>query len=408
MDLGEQQGGPADELAARRRAAEGAWQAWGSDDWVGQVRTEVARSWDRSAAHVPRGIDVAPLLADDRAAERWRDSPLRAAVEQLSDELERVVGDGDMIAAVTGADGAILWTRGSRWMRDRAADVHFVPGGRWDEASMGTNALALALEQAAPAAVFSAEHWSPAVHDWVCYSAPITDRASGRLLGVLDLSTTWDRAHPLALSTASLLARNLSLLVPAGAGARDEPGLALRLLGGTSVQMDGREVGLPPRQVEILAVLALHPEGLSLDALHAALFEDLRVKPATVKAEVSHLRRRLGDIVGSRPYRLTVPVVADHVVVVEHVRAGRLGRAVEAWAGPLLPGSESPALRSHDHFVQEALRHAVLEAGDPDLLYALGGRLAWDLTLHERTLACLPDRDDRRAIVHARLAACRD
>ncbi len=368
------------------------------------VRDVVARSWRRSAAHVEPDRPEAPTIAEDRAVERWRGSPLRAAVERARDDLDRVVGDGDMVAAVTGADGTILWTSGSRHMRDRAASVRFARGGRWDEASMGTNAMAVALATNRPAEVFAAEHYSRAIHDWVCWSAPIVDRASDRLLGVIDLSTTWDRAHPLALSTASLLARTLSLLVPAGAVEDDAAGLVLRTLGRPRVLLDGRELTLPPRHLDILVVLSLHPQGLSLDALHAALHEDGTVKPASVKADVSHLRRLLGGVIGSRPYRLTVPVQADHVDVLEHLRTGRVARAVGLYGGDLLPGSDAPVVRSHARFVEGAVRRAALGDGDADLLLALGDRLPTDVELHERTLAALDGRDPRRAIVHARLA----
>lgn len=384
---------------------ERAWTSHAQGERRLDVRDCIARSWERSEPHVERGIMHAPLIAEDRASERWQGSPLRDAVRTLDADLDRIVGDGDMIAAITGADGTILWTRGSRYMRDRAAGVHFVRAGRWDEASMGTNAMAVALATNEPSEVFSAEHWSQAVHDWVCWSAPIRDQGSGRLLGVLDLSTTYDRAHPLGLATATLLARNLSLLVPAGAATGSEPGLRLRTLGRSQVMMDGREVSLSPRQVEILVALSLHPEGLSLDQLHAALHPALGVKPATVKAEVSHLRRRLGDIIGSRPYQLDVPCDADHVAVIEHLRSGRLARAVELYEGEMLPGSEAPAVREQAMFIETALRRAVLDAGDPDLLFAMGDRLDYDRELHEVTLRHLPDGDSRAAVVHARLAA---
>ena len=78
--------------------------------------------------------------------------------------------------------------------------------------------------------------------------------ALGRLLGVLDLSTTWDRAHPLGLSTAMLLARNLSLLLPPGAGDSDQSGLHLRTLGAVRATLAGRELVLvlPPRHVDLV------------------------------------------------------------------------------------------------------------------------------------------------------------
>lgn len=390
-----------------RTVVERAWEQHARQGSAEGVRDEVLASWQRSQV-VERERHEAPLADEDRVAERWRGSPLRRAVDQMEDDLERVVGDGDFIAALTNADGTILWTRGSRWMRDRAEEVHFAPAGRWDEASIGTNALALALRDRAPVEVFSAEHHCKVLHDWVCYSAPVVDTGSGRLLGVLDLSTTWDRAHPLGLSTATLLARNLSLLVPPGSVEPDQPGITLRTLGRSTASVDGRPLSLPPRQLEILAVLALHPDGLSLEALHAALFPDLRVQPATVKAEVSHLRRQLGDgVIGSRPYRLLVPVRADHVEVLDQLRAGRVGAAVESFSGPLLPDSEAPALREHGYYLEQALRRAVLALGDPDLLFALGARLPWEVELHERAVATLPEGDPRRAIAQARTDTAR-
>lgn len=394
-------------LSDARRRAERAWHdhvVWGR---TGDVREVVARSWQRSAGHVAPDRPEAPMIAEDRAVERWRSSPLRVAVDQARDDLDRVVGDGDMIAAVTGADGTILWTSGSRHMRDRAATVRFAPGGRWDEASMGTNAMAVALATNRPAEVFAAEHFSRAIHDWVCWSAPIVDPTRDRLLGVIDLSTTWDRAHPLALSTATLLARTLSLLAPAGAVEDAATGLSLQALGRPRVLLDGRELTLPPRHVDILVVLSLHPDGLSLDALHSALHEDGAAKPASVKADVSHLRRRLGAVIGSRPYRLTVPVTADHLDVLEHIRCGRLARAVALYGGELLPDSDAPAVRDHARFVEAALRRATIAAGDPDMLFALGGRLHADVELHRRTRDTLDHGDPRRAIVHARLGQTR-
>lgn len=393
------------DLRDARQRAERAWHehvTWGRSR---DVRDVVARSWRRSSAHVEPDRAEAPVIDEDRAVERWRTSPLRVAVDAAGDDLQRVVGGGDMIAAVTGADGTILWTSGSRHMRDRAAQVRFVRGGRWDEASMGTNAMAVTLATNRPSEVFAAEHYSRAIHDWVCWSAPVVDPASERLLGVVDLSTTWERAHPLALATATLLARTMSLLVPARAVEDVATGLTLRLLGRPRVLLDGRELSLPPRHVDILCVLSLHPDGLTLDRLHGALHEHGGVKAASVKADVSHLRRRLGSVIGSRPYRLTVPVTADHLDVLAHLRCGRLARAVGTYGGELLPSSDAPAVRDHARFVEAAVRQATIAERDPDLLFALGDRLPDDVPLHHRTLEALAADDPRRAIVHARLAA---
>ena len=73
-----------------------------------------------------------------------------------------------------------------------------MPGGHWDETAAGTNGIGMALVTGRPAAVFATEHWVTPVRDWVCYSAPV-HAPDGSVAGVIDLSTTWDRANPLGL-----------------------------------------------------------------------------------------------------------------------------------------------------------------------------------------------------------------
>ena len=94
-----------------------------------------------------------------------------------------------------------------------------MPGGRWDETAAGTNGIGMALVTGRPAAVFATEHWCEPVRDWVCYSAPGA-RPDGSVAGVIDLSTTWDRANPLGLRTIAALARLMELELAAAAGAR--------------------------------------------------------------------------------------------------------------------------------------------------------------------------------------------
>ncbi|MFD0659912.1 GAF domain-containing protein [Thermocatellispora tengchongensis] len=143
--------------------------------------------------------------------------PLRAPVQALGDELRSIAEDAGFVAAVTDESGTIMWTCGGRVMRRRAEQVNFAPGGRWDERAMGTNALSLALCTGRPSTVFSAEHLVAALHGWVCYCAPIRS-PDGRILGVLDLSTTWDRSHPLAISTVRSLTAGIEAQLRAAPG----------------------------------------------------------------------------------------------------------------------------------------------------------------------------------------------
>ena len=102
------------------------------------------------------------------------------AVGNVESELRRTAEDGDLVIAVTDAETRILWTYGGRVMRRKAETVNFVPGGRWDESSVGTNALAISNRTGDPSMVFSAEHYASIVHNWVCWAAPLHDPVSGR------------------------------------------------------------------------------------------------------------------------------------------------------------------------------------------------------------------------------------
>jgi hypothetical protein len=337
------------------------------------VRTEIGASWERSASHVMPEVHEAPLADVDETRLAWEASPLSAAVRQLESQLQAAADDGELVVAVTDPAARILWTYGGAVMRRKAEKVNFVPGGRWDEASVGTNALDLALRLDHAATVYSAEHFSSCVHGWVCWAAPVHDPGTGRQLGVLDLSTTWDRSHPIGLATAEALARLLgrelgATVVTAAAhnGASSCRGLLeLKLLGQPSAQLNGARLRLTRRQIEILALLALNPDGLDLAELHARLYGDRPVSQGTLKAEMSQLRAMLGGRLESRPYRIGLDVRCDVTDVLHRLRAGDVAGAVERYGGELLPGSESPALAEFGHFVTVALRNALLSDPHP-------------------------------------------
>ena len=338
------------------------------------VRAEIVASWERSAAHIMPEVYEAPLADADETRLAWETSPLSDAVRQLEPQLQAAADDGELVVAVTDPAARIMWTYGGMVMRNRAEKVNFVPGGRWDEASVGTNALDLALRLDRAATVYSAEHFSSCVHGWVCWAAPVHDPHTGRQLGVLDLSTTWDRSHPIGLATAEALARLLGREVRAAeavaADAHDGASslhglLELKLLGQPDARLNGARLRLTRRQVEILALLALNPDGLDLAELHARLYGDRPVSQGTLKAEMCQLRAKLGGRLESRPYRIGLGVRCDVTDVLHRLRAGDVPGAVERYGGELLPGSESPALAEFGHFVTVALRNALLADPHP-------------------------------------------
>lgn len=357
----------------------------------------VLASWRRSSTSVSPEVDAAPVDDADDAIARWRTSPVASGFRAMPADVSRVADDGDLIAAITDHTGRIVWTHGSPVMQRAAERVNFVPGGHWDEASVGTNALALALRTGEPSTVYSAEHFSRAVHGWVCYSVPLQDPTTGAVLGVLDLSTTWDRAHPLAMRSAQLLGRLLTANMPRP---RPTEGVELQVLGSAKARVNGQPLLLPHRQVEILLLLALHPQGLSLLALHARLYGDAHVSPSTLKAEVSHLRTALGGAIGSRPYRLLVSVDSD---LQRALRALDEGDFSHLTGAPLLPDSTSPDIEEWRHYLEVAQRAAVLGARDVEATTALADAQPYDLELQQHLVDLLPAGDSRLPAARARL-----
>lgn len=396
------------DLDQRRQASLRAWSTFveQGDRAADLVRPEILDSWRRSSgARVAPDVSSAPLADEGDTRSYFHGSPLQVAVERVEDELRRTAEDGDLVLAVTDPDTRILWTYGGRVMRRKAETVNFVPAARWSDTVMGTNALDLANRHDRAAMVFSAEHFAPVVHNWVCWAAPLHDPVSGAHLGVIDISTTWERTHPIGMATARVLARMLEQAMPRSSQyvqpGDDEPaasGLVLSLLGTAEAHVDGRRLLLNRRQTEILALLALNPDGLSLEQLHAMLYGDHAVTFSTLKAEVSHLRQALAGQLASRPYRLLMPIATDVEHVLGLLRRGAVGAAVEAYGGDLLPGTESPALVEMGEYVAVAVREALLADPQPDAVLRYLELVPHDTAVVEACLRTLDTSDRHPAI----------
>jgi hypothetical protein len=174
------------------------------------------------------------------------------------------------------------------------------------------------------------------------------------------------------------------------------------------LEVDGRTTELRPRLAEILALLCAHPEGMSASALCADLHGD-GGSPGSVRVEVSRLRKLLGPWIDTDRYRLTCDVETDVRRVEGLLRTGAVREAAEAYSGPLLPGSEAPAIVEAREQLDAWLHQAVMTCGDPDALWAWvnspSGRD--DLGAWKRLLSRLEFRDPRRSLSAARVGELR-
>lgn len=384
---------------ARRRVLEHARNTFrGTGVVTASVTPDVQGSWSRCTGAVPVAR-LAPVELDDPGL-HWSDSPLRRAAGEVIDELADLARREDYVAAITDPLGRILWSSAGPSMRRRAEQANFVDGANWSEGIAGTNAPGLSLQTGRPATVFATEHWCDTVRDWVCYSAPVRDRA-GRIAGVLDLSAHWEHASTLALTTVTALARLVEIELHASTRPAD---VHLEVLGDPGVEVRGRPVHLSLRQLEILTVLTMRRGGTDRDELQDLVYGERPVSATTVKAEISHLRRVLDGGIESRPYRLSVDVDADVALVLDALRHGDVEGAVRTYGGSLLPLSESPFVTELRHHVDVALREELLRQGTPAQLAQFTRHHPHDIAVLERALAVTPDDSALRSELLARLA----
>lgn len=329
------------------------------------VRDDIMSSWQRSAQYLKPQRPHAPADDEYTAAKLWQESQLCQAARREQDAMMQLAKEGELVAAIADLSGRLLWTFASSHMQRRAEAVNFTAGGHWDERSVGTNAVGLTLKLRRSVTVFSSEHYLPFVHDWVCYGAPIVHPQTGECVGVLDMSTTWNRHTPLGQAAVTELARSIAAGLPHNLPRAE---LEIHAMGHPRILFRGKPLNLPMRQVEILCLLALNPQGLSLDGFHAALYGDAPVSTATLKSELSHLRRVLDGQIGSRPYRLLAPVWADFIQVWQTLRQQRTNEAFSLYRGSFLPQSESPELEEWRHCIDAVMGQALESCQDPAML----------------------------------------
>ena len=384
------------------------------------VREIVADSWLRSvAAGIKADISDPPITLDRSVLRQYRaEHPLAQIFPLLADVLGQAAQECDAVMAVADEHGQLLWVSGSTGVLRRAEAISFVEGAQWDEAHAGTNAPGTALRLDSPVTIRAAEHFVRPVQRWSCAAAPIHDLATGRILGVVDVTGGDDIGSPQTSAMIRAAARMAEAELARIAAVRQQPwgsattmamsrlqaratgGLRLQALGRPDMVLSvgGRAVRLSLRHSEILAVLASHPGGLSGDELAVMLYPG-DVSPATLRAEVVRLRSLLGaDVLASRPYRLLSEVSSDWAAVAAQLAAGDLAGALRLYPGPLLPPSEAPEVARLRADLHGWLRALVLADGGQELVvnWTQSRWGADDLEMWHRQCALLPSRSPLR------------
>jgi hypothetical protein len=396
------------------------------------VRSVIADSWTRMLGEgiEPDRLEPTRVLDEDGLAAAREACPLGTVLDDLRGCLGGLTEDAEHILVVGDAAGRLLWIEGHERVLDQARTIDFVPGMSWVESSAGTNAIGTALAIDHAVQIFSAEHFLTEQHPWWCSAAPIHDPMTGALVGVVDLSGPQRTAHPhsLWLVTAAAAMAEQSLRNRAEvADARraeahdDRPRYRpasvprdrgrLQLLASHDPVFEVSGFGrcrLSPRQAEALALLALHPAGLTAEQLTVHLYGD-DGNPVTTRALLSRLRESLGDLVDTRPYRLAEGITVDLHLVRRLLLAGEGRKALAMYSGPLLETSEVPTIRAAREEIDLAVRDVAMRGGPNELWRWLDTPTGQgDLAAVERFLRYAPEDDPRRPLARSRRTAIQD
>jgi sigma-54 dependent transcriptional regulator, acetoin dehydrogenase operon transcriptional activator AcoR len=169
---------------------------------AGVVREPILASWTRSR-HMdvrPDNLDLSVATGPDgeTVLTRAAEPVLRAIADLFATEPVSVI--------LCDADGVVLSRRtGDRALEQHLDRVWLAPGFSYAERFVGTNGIGTALEARGPAQVFGHEHYVDRLEDLACAGVPIRNPATGKVLGVIDL-TCWRRdAGSLLVATAATL-----------------------------------------------------------------------------------------------------------------------------------------------------------------------------------------------------------
>jgi sigma-54 dependent transcriptional regulator, acetoin dehydrogenase operon transcriptional activator AcoR len=183
------------------------------------VRSEILDSWRRS-----RSCGVLP----DRREVPFDEEPVsgeirlvRAATPVLDRLARRLEGaPAAILLSDPGARVLRRWT-GEREAAAAMDRVYAAPGFVFLEELVGTNGIGTPLEAGRPVAVVGCEHYVEALDPAACVGSPVRHPVTGRIEGVVNVTTRTRDASPLQLALVEEVTHEIERELLAGASARE-------------------------------------------------------------------------------------------------------------------------------------------------------------------------------------------
>lgn len=171
------------------------------------VRGAIAKSWQRSRlAGIQPDRFAPPYAIPDTEQEHRLLRAVRPVLQRLGEQLSGC----SMAVVVADARGQIA----DRWVEDdqleRQLDrIMLAAGFSYGEDHVGTNAIGAALDQGGSATVVGGEHFADVLQVMACAAATVHDPRTGRVLGVINVTSMHRHFSPLMLALVLQAAANV-------------------------------------------------------------------------------------------------------------------------------------------------------------------------------------------------------
>lgn len=174
------------------------------------VRDVIIESWQRCKEYeVDPHMGKGHLVPDNKLDRiKKQNKQLIEIAEPFMKELAELVKDSHIVVVLTDAKSMILETIGDEKIMHNANQLRFIPGSYWSEEKVGTNAIGSAIKIDKPLQVNGCEHYCKQHHTWTCSAASIHN-PEGELIGILDMSGPFKRAHPHTLGMVVAAAKSI-------------------------------------------------------------------------------------------------------------------------------------------------------------------------------------------------------
>ena len=173
------------------------------------VKDMIVTSWNRcrSMGVDPYLTSIQYVLPEDdlKILIKKNESLINVCLPFMKTIYDLVYGSG-FIVVLANPEGYILNIIGDENIVLSVQSGNFVPGACWSEEKAGTNGLGTVIHTGKSMQIFACEHFCRVAHRWTCSGSPIFDPA-GKLVGVIDMTGPYDKAHPHTLGMVVASAR---------------------------------------------------------------------------------------------------------------------------------------------------------------------------------------------------------